>query len=151
MGRDKPSSSAMHRTLLITAFLFLLNAALSLAGGLLIGKGDPREVFDDIQQGIAAGNVSLFSSHFHTQVHVTLRGGESGLYSANQAYYLLQNYFRDRKPASFAFTTFGESDTNPYATGSLAFNMRGSRGHAQVYAALSHNGERWVVTHMNIY
>lgn len=114
-------------------------------------KHAPRSVFNDIQQGIASGNVSLFSPSFHSQVHVTLRGGESGLFSANQAYYLLLNYFRERKTAGFVFTTFGDPGTNPYATGGIVFIARGVRENAQVYAALANNGDRWVITHINIY
>jgi hypothetical protein len=115
------------------------------------GKKDPPSVFADCQRGIATGNVSVFSGHFHTQVHVTLKGGESGLFSANQAYYLLQNYFRDRKPVSFSFSTYGDSESSPYATGSAAFNLRGTREHAQIYVALAANGDRWVITHINVY
>lgn len=112
---------------------------------------ETRVVFTDVQRGIASGNISAFSAHLHSQVHITLRGGESGLYSANQAYYLLQNYFRERRPVSFVFTTYGDTDSTPYATGSAAFNARGSRQHVQIYVALAASGERWVITHINIY
>jgi hypothetical protein len=115
------------------------------------GKEDYTAVFSDVQQGISSANISLFSSHFHTQVHVTLRGGESGLYSANQAYYLLQNYFRDRHVTKFAFTTYGQSDTNPYATGGASFSTRNGREYNQVYVALAYNDDRWVITHINLY
>ena len=141
----------MDRTLLITAVLLFIAIPSPASAQRMNGKADYRTVFSDLQEGISSANVSLFSSHFHAQVHVTLRGGESGLYSANQAYYLLQNYFRDRKPAAFRFTTVGDSPTNPYATGSAAFNIRGNRERAQVYAALAYNGDRWVITHINIY
>jgi hypothetical protein len=114
-------------------------------------RKEARPVLADVQSGIAAGNVSVFSTHFSNQVHITLRGGQSGLYSANQAYYLLQNFFRERKPVSFTFTTFGDSPSAPYATGSAAFNIRGNREYAQVYVALGPSGERWVITHINIY
>jgi len=112
---------------------------------------ETRPIFADVQRGIATGNISLFSPHFHSQVHITLRGGDSGLYSANQAYYLLQNYFHERRPVSFVFTTYGDADSTPYATGSAAFNSRGTRQHIQIYVALAASGDRWVITHINIY
>jgi hypothetical protein len=115
------------------------------------GKMEIREVFDDVQRGISQANVAIFSPHFHSQVRVTLHGGETGLYSANQAYYLLQNFLRDRKPVSFAFTTYGESESTPYGTGNAAFTFRGVRQHAQMYVALASEGGRWVITHINIY
>ena len=86
-----------------------------------------------------------------SQVYVNLRGGESGYYSANQAYYLLENYFKTRRLVNFNFTTIGESDSNPYATGSAGFNEKGSRERAQVYVSLSLAGNRWVITQINIY
>lgn len=141
----------MDRPLLIALLILVFAAPFSAPAQRTNGKSDFRTVFTDIQEGITAANVSLFASHFHAQVHVTLRGGESGLYSANQAYYLLQNYLRDRKPAGFKFSTYGDSTTNPYATGSAAFNVRGNRERAQIYAALAYNGDRWVITHINIY
>ncbi len=143
--------SLMDRPFLITLLVLLFALPLTASAQRTNGKADFATVFSDIQQGITSANVSLFASHFNTQVHVTLRGGESGLYSANQAYYLLQNYLRDRKPAGFKFSTYGDSTTNPYATGSAAFNVRGNRERAQIYAALAYNGDRWVITHINIY
>ena len=96
-----------------------------------------REVFNDVQAGIARGNVALFSPRLHSQVRVTLHGGETGLYSANQAYYLLRNFLRDRAPVNFTFTTFGESDSTPYGTGNAAYSFEGVRQDAQVYVALA--------------
>jgi hypothetical protein len=45
-----------------------------------IGKMAIREVFNDVQNGIAQGNVAIFSPHFHNQVRVTVQAGETGLY-----------------------------------------------------------------------
>jgi hypothetical protein len=116
-----------------------------------IGKMAIREVFDDVQNGIAQGNVAIFSPHFHNQVRVTLQGSETGLYSASQAYYLLQNFLRDRRPVIFSFTTYGESDNTRYGTGSAAFTYQGVRQHAQIYVALAPEGGHWMITHINIY
>ena len=115
------------------------------------GSAEIRAVFADVQQGITDANVSLFSSHFHSQVRVTLRGGETGLYSANQAYYLIENFLRVRKPLTFSFTTYGESANTPFATGSAGYTYHGTRQHVQVYVALASAGEHWVITHINIY
>ena len=115
------------------------------------GKMEIREVFDDVQLGISQANVAIFSHHLHSQIRVTLHGGETGLYSANQTYYLLQNFLRDRKPVSFAFTTYGQSESTPYGTGNAAFTFRGIRQHAQIYVALAPEGGRWVITLINIY
>ncbi len=117
------------------------------------GRADAgsREVFDRVQEGLAAGNVGAFSHYFSSQVMITLKGAESGYYSANQSYYLLSNYLRARQFARFAFTTTGGSDGNAYATGSVTFNFRGKRELAQLYVAVAQMDGRWMITQINIY
>lgn len=108
-------------------------------------------VFDHVRDGLASGNYAMFAPHMASQVMMNLRGGESGTYSANQAYYVLENYFRARRILHLEFTTVGESETNPYATGSAGVNIKGSRELVQVYVSLSRTGDRWVITQINIY
>jgi hypothetical protein len=110
-----------------------------------------NSVFRNVQEGLRAGNINLFSRHLGSQVYVNLRGGESGYYSDNQVHYVLRNYLRAKKLSSFEFTTAGESESNPYATGSAVFIVKGTREIAQVYVSLSYVGERWVITQINIY
>ncbi len=119
------------------------------------GQEAPREeyrkLFGTIQGSLTSGNISALAQHLAPQVQVNFRGGENGYYSASQAYYLLENYFRSRKVLGFEFSTIGESDSNPYATGGASFNFKGSREYAQVYVSLSRSGRRWLITQINIY
>ncbi len=110
-----------------------------------------RKLFTLIQRSLASGNIAALAQYLAPQVQVNLRGAESGYYSANQAYYLLENYFRSRKVVAFEFSTVGESDSSPYATGGANFNFKGSREYAQVYVSLSREGQQWVITQINIY
>jgi len=110
-----------------------------------------KGIFSSVQQGLSVGNITSFSQHFGPQVSVNLRGGESGSYSANQAYYVLENYLRTRKVLYVDFTTLGESESNPYATGSAGFSVKGNRELLQVYVSLSYLEDRWVITQINIY
>lgn len=86
-----------------------------------------------------------------SQVYVNLRGGESGYYSANQAHYVLENYLKSRKLVNLKFSTIGESEARPYATGSAVSVQRGIREIAQVYVSLGRSGDRWYITQINIY
>jgi hypothetical protein len=86
-----------------------------------------------------------------SQVYVNLRGGESGYYSANQAHYVLENYLKSRKLVNLKFSTIGESEARPYATGSAVTVQRGIREIAQVYVSLGRSGDRWFITQINIY
>ncbi len=110
-----------------------------------------HELFGTVQRGLASGSAAVFSGALAPQVYVNLRGGESGYYSANQAHYVLENYFKSRRLFNVKFSTIGESDANPYATGSATFVERGTRSIAQVYVSLTRSGERWIITQINIY
>lgn len=117
--------------------------------------GEPREgyrkIFELVEAGIASGVVNDFAAHFDSQVAVNLRGGESGYYSANQTYYVLESYLRLRRFGTFRFTTFGKSESNPYATGSARFMSKGGVEIVQVYVSLSWVDERWVISQFKIY
>jgi hypothetical protein len=49
------------------------------------------------------------------------------------------------------FTTYGTSESNPYATGTVAYTIKGIRQNGQVYVALARRDDRWVITHLSIY
>ena len=108
-------------------------------------------MFLSVQDGLADASIGRFSPHFGSHISLALRGGESGTYSANQAYYVLESYLRSHKLVEFSFETVSESGANPYATGGAGFAAKGGRESAQVYVALSRAGERWVITQINIY
>jgi hypothetical protein len=136
-------------SLLILATLVCSNDAK--AQDNLSGLKDFRIVFEEIQHGFESGNVAAFSTHFASQVQVALKGAESGYHSSNQAYYMLENFFKNRKVLSFEFIEVGEAETTPFATGSLVFSSKGTRESAQVYVALMKSAEAWLISEITIY
>ncbi len=110
-----------------------------------------RAVFQDVQLGISKGDVRLFSRHFAAQVSVNLRGDENGTFSSNQMFYVLGNFFKSRRFAHFEFSTVGESDATPYASGEAEFIQKGNKEAVQVYAAVSFVGKKYVITQLTIY
>ncbi len=112
---------------------------------------DCRSVFDEIQQGMASGNVGQFSQRFASQVQVNLKGEESGYYSSNHAYFLLEKYMKARKIISFEFTSMSDTEATPYATGSAVFRNKGNREIVQVYVSLMQSADRWMIAEINIY
>ncbi len=115
------------------------------------GPSAYADIFRSVQHGITEGNVKAFSQHFGPQVFVSLPSGENGYYSANQAYSILQNYLGSRRLQSFRFSTYGESETAPYATGPGRFEARGNIETVQVYASLSALNGRWMLSQVSIY
>ena len=110
-----------------------------------------RAVFDTVRQGLESGTIESFAGLLGPQVQVNLRGGESGYFSGHQAFYLLENYFRTRRLLNLRFSTIGESDTSPFATGGAEISVKGNREYVQVYVALSRAGDHWVISRLNIY
>lgn len=117
----------------------------------VVTQQDYTEIFRSIETGFSQGNVVSFSKYFAPQVYVNLPGEDGGYYSANQAYYILQNYLGSRQPQSFHFSTYGELENIPYATGPGRFTIKGSVETVQVYIALSRVNNQWVVSQINIY
>ena len=109
------------------------------------------EVFKAVEHGLASGTIEPFSEYLAARVFVQLRGAEGGYHTATQAYYILASFLKSRKPLSVVLTTYGATDGVPYATGGATFVSRGVREDLQVYVALHPSGERWVISHLNIY
>jgi len=114
-------------------------------------RDEHRRMFETIRSGLMSGRIGSISEFMGPQVYVNLRGGESGYFSANQAHYVLENYLRNRKFSNLEFSTLGEAEATPYASGSAGFNHKGSRETAQVYISLSEAGGRWVIGQIKIY
>jgi hypothetical protein len=134
--------------ILIYLFIFLSNVFAQNPTG---DKIHCREIFTAVEVGVDNGVAEAFSAFFAKQVYVSVRSGESGLYSSNQAYYILKNYLSTRKPLGFTFTTYGTTDNTPFATGRASFRYKGTREFVQVFVSLSRVEDDWVIDKINIY
>ncbi len=132
---------------------------LAIICGILLVNGQPasdpdggeERIFAEVEKGIAAGSVAQFSEHLGPQVYLQLPESEGAHYSAHQAFYVLDLFLRRHKIAGVKFTTLGTTESNPYATGNVAYIVKGVRQNAQVYVALTRREDRWVITHLSIY
>lgn len=109
------------------------------------------KIFGLVEENLGRGNVGPLSEYFAPSVSMQLRGGEAGYHSATQAYYILASFLKTRKPVSVSFSTYGSTEGGPYATGAALFAVKGMRETLQVYIALHRSGERWMISHLNIY
>lgn len=110
-----------------------------------------EEVFQAVQRGIAEGDFEELARYFSKHIYLNIQSIESGYYSANQAQFVVQNFFNTNKILSFSFTTYGESGGAPYATGRGSINVKGNREYIQVYVSLMKQKDRWVISQFNIY
>ena len=146
----------------LLAFLFLP----ALAGGMPFPGGtpgggsvpaavelpseSPGEIFSLVEAGLRQSDLSSVSKLFGREVFVSLKGGESGYHSANQAYLIVQSFLHARRPVRFTFTTRQEG-SEAFATGSGVFLSKGARETLQVYVAVVRQSGRWVISQFNVY
>ncbi|MFO7447482.1 MAG: DUF4783 domain-containing protein [Ignavibacteriaceae bacterium] len=107
-------------------------------------------IFNDIEAGIAGGDVTRLSRFLGSQTYFSLSNGVSGYYSANQAYYVLEDFFKIYQVVSFRLNNVKAEGDNPYATGEYYYDLKGKRDTAQVYISLKFTGNNWKITQITI-
>lgn len=113
-------------------------------------QSESHKVFSEISDGIANQDVESVARYFSSQTYLSLSNGISGYYSSNQAYYVLEDFFKIYRVTAFRFDNIQTDSNNPYATGQYQFDYRGKRDIAQVYIALKKTGKNWKITQITI-
>lgn len=107
-------------------------------------------IFKKIEEGISSGKVSEISNFFSSQMYLTLSNGVNGYYSSNQAYYVLQGYFKNYRVISCSIENISNEDENVIGTGDYTYLFKGKEGKAQVYISLKKIGKKWKITQLTI-
>ena len=108
------------------------------------------QIYEEIESSIREGNVSSIAKYFGSQTYFSFSNGINGYYSANQAYYVLEDFFKLYKVTSFRFDHIKNDKTSSYATGKYGYDHRGKRSSAQVYISLKKLGNNWNITQLTI-
>ncbi len=114
-------------------------------------SGSAREILAEIEGIIQRGEGEGLSRYLSPHVYISLKGSEWGFYSSNQATYVLWKFFSTYKPISFSFSTYGEVESNRFATGRGYFSSKGVRESLQIYVSLALREGRWVLVEFNAY
>ena len=109
-----------------------------------------KNVFDEIEMGISTGKASSISRFLSGQTYLSFSNGVNGYYSSNQAYYILEDYFKIYRVISFKLQSIKTEENVPYATGIFYFDHRGKRGAARVYISLNKSGNNWKISQLTI-
>lgn len=113
-------------------------------------QSSAKNIFDEIETGISLGKAASISGFLSSQTYLSLSNGASGYYSANQAYYILEEYFRMYRVISFKLQSVKVEEFTPYATGSYQYDFRGKRGTARVFISLNKTGNSWKISQLTI-
>mgnify|MGYP005835642225 CR=1 FL=1 len=110
----------------------------------------PENIMSRSIEAISSGKISVLSNDFARQIYLSLKTGEKGYFSNNQAFYLLQNLFSIYEPIEFhSSSKFSESLT-PYIAGKLYAQFKGKIEVLQVYVGYFWNGKKWEITQISI-
>jgi hypothetical protein len=138
------------------SFVFLTGISLPQEDKLInkLDKSNHRNptklIFDQVETGISEGDVGMISKYFGSQTYLSLSNGKSGYYSSNQAFYVLEDFFKIYRVASFRFNNINTDEDTPYATGVYNFEFKGKKNAAQVYISLKKAGSGWKITQITI-
>lgn len=107
-------------------------------------------IVSEIEKALQNNSVETITRYFTKKISLNLRGTESGIYSTNQAHYIVQEFFGKHKLTNFRFTTKGTSE-ELFATGGGTLFIRGKRETVQVYVGLVRAGSSYLISQFNIY
>lgn len=117
-------------------------------------KGNQRvpaqNVFTQIEEAIINGDIRALAGYLGPQTYFSLTNGKSGYYSSNQAYYVLEDFFKLYRVTSFRLNNVQSVENNPYATGVYSYELKGKRNNAQVYISLKYAGKSWQISQITI-
>ena len=108
------------------------------------------EILEEIEMGISKTKLSTISQHLSSQIYLSFLNGVSGYYSANQAYYVLENFINEYKVISFKFDSFNFNTITPFAKGTYYYEHKGNRSEAKVYLTMKLTSKSWEITQISI-
>lgn len=107
-------------------------------------------IFDEIENGLSNGRTASISDYLSAQTYLSLANGVNGYYSSNQAYYILDDFFKLYRVVIFKLQNIRANVDSPYATGIYSFNYRGKKGTSRVFISLTKSGNNWKISQLTI-
>ena len=108
------------------------------------------EILEEIEMGISKTKLSAISPHLSSHIYISFLNGVSSYYSSNQAYYVLENFFKEYKVTSFKFDSFNFNTITPFAKGTYNYEHKGNRSESKVYLTMKLTGKSWKITQISI-
>jgi len=108
------------------------------------------QIFVEIESAISDADVAKISKYFGQKTYFSFSNGINGYYSSNQAFYVLEDFFKLYKVTSFKFDHIKNDKNNSYATGKYYYDNKGKRSSAQVYMSIKKVGINWNITQLTI-
>jgi len=107
-------------------------------------------IFREIESGVKDGNVERISKYFGQQTYFSFSNGTNGYYSSNQAFYVVEDFFKLYRVTSFKLDHIKSDNNHSYATGKYNYDNKGQRSSAKVYISIKKIGTNWIITQFTI-
>ena len=113
-------------------------------------KESYHSTLDEISAGITSGKIAAISNLFSSQIYLNLFNSVSGYYSSNQAFYVVQEFFKTHQVLSLNLNDVQEDDENVYAAGTYNYMVKGKIESSQIYICLKRSSKKWKITQITI-
>lgn len=100
-----------------------------------------KDVFTTVSGAIAKANDAAIAAYFNSSVEVTLPGSDQS-YAAQQAQFVLKDFFAKNPPSGFKLLHDGESGGTWYATGTYS----SAKGAYDTNIFVKKVGEKFLIT-----
>lgn len=139
-------------TLLPLSFLFSQTSNLTQKSETKTNTNTQQEelIFREIESGVKDGNVERISKYFGQQTYFSFSNGTNGYYSSNQAFYVVEDFFKLYRVISFKLDHIKSDNNHSYATGKYNYDNKGQRNSAKVYISIKKIGTNWIITQFTI-
>lgn len=107
-------------------------------------------ILSEIETSIQDNDIKSLAKYFTSQPYISLINGVNGYYSSNQAYYILEDFFKTYKVVSFSFDEKKAEESVSYGRGAYYYEQKGKRETAHLYITLNKAGSKWYITQISI-
>jgi len=107
-------------------------------------------ILNKAHNGIEKTNVSLFSDYLNSRVYISLSDGTKGYFSANQSYYIIQDFLNSINPIEVSFETASEDSENPVAFGEIQYFSSGKKNKLKLFISMEFFHDKWRITHISM-
>ncbi|MFC2083858.1 DUF4783 domain-containing protein [Bacteroidota bacterium] len=114
-------------------------------------KNNLLELVENFESGMRTGDIDEFAKYLNSELYLSLSNSiESGYYSANQSYYLIQNYFNISSPMDFNVDRINTKSKSPYLIGEMNYYNEGIKKKSTVYVSFFEDRSGWKISQISI-
>ncbi len=113
-------------------------------------KRNSISIITKLEQNISEGNTSGIIEYLSPQTYFSLPDGTKGYFRSNQAYYILEDFFKVNKVISFMFKNINAESDFPYAIGLYYYESKGKRKAYRIFISLKKSHSNWQIVQLSI-